>query len=133
MRESLFGLPTPARCVEIAFRQRIELNPQFVGDWTSTGNRFYNTATPDSRDFPQGTIADYKAAVGDTTSTEEQVAYVDPDRTPALYMDHVEGLAPGTSTLQDYVDKLLAQSKDNWDPNYTAGALNTWIREGFGR
>lgn len=109
----------------------MELKPQFVGAWTSSGNRFFNTAEPDSQDFTQGTLADYKAAVGDTTSVDMQVAYTDPDRTPALYMDHVEGLAPGTSTLQDYVDKLLAQSKDNWDPRYMTIALNAWIREGF--
>lgn len=103
-------------------------------EWSSGGNEFYNI-NPSDRDFAIGgayyDLAGWMAQVGDMTSVENQVSYVDPLRTPQLYVDHLEQLPPGTSTFQDFVDIVLGQSMEDWDPRYTAGAINAWIRAGF--
>lgn len=106
-----------------------------LAEFSSNDNRFHSVIPPASKDFEvggsKGNLAHYKAETGDSTSTLKRVSYTDPGRTPQLYVDHVEGLTPGTSTWQDWLDKLYAQRKGSYNQNYKAEALNDWIRAGF--
>ena len=54
--------------------------------------------------------------------------FPDPDRDIAAYMTSIGE----TATLEAFLAEARQQSKANWRPAYTAGAVNAWVREGFG-
>jgi hypothetical protein len=70
----------------------------------------------------------FVAAVGDTTSTFGAVSYPDPNRTIATYHASIGG-AP---SYDAFIAETRNQSKSNWRVQYTADAVNTYIRSGFG-
>lgn len=73
-------------------------------------------------------LPEYLALVGDATSVALQVTYPDPVRTIATYHASIGG-AP---SHEAFIARAVLQSKDNWDPRYTAEAVNEYIRAGFG-
>jgi hypothetical protein len=67
----------------------------------------------------------------DTGSTNRQITYPDPLRDLTSYQKMLTG-NPATTEL-DFIVAARAQSKTNWHPEYTAAAVNDYIRSGFGR
>jgi hypothetical protein len=39
----------------------------------------------------------------------------------------------GDGTWESFIAEVRKQSRYTWRPDYTAGTINTWIRQGFGR
>lgn len=52
----------------------------------------------------------------------------DPQRGIETYMESLGE----TATLEAFLVEARQQSRDDWRPAYTAGAVNGWVREGFG-
>jgi hypothetical protein len=78
----------------------------------------------------EGKDADFKAwtaATGDTGSTEEEVRFQDPTRTVETYNASLGGKA----TFEDFITQVRKQSKATWRKEYTAAAVNAYVREGF--
>jgi hypothetical protein len=59
---------------------------------------------------------------------KQKILYLDPNRTIDTYMASL-GLSGGYDAFMARADQ---QSKDNWDPRFTAAAVNNYIRAGFG-
>jgi len=72
-------------------------------------------------------MTDWLATTGETAATAEQVAFADPDRTIETYAESL-GLQP---TYEAFITQALQQSKYTWRPEFTATAVNTYIRAGF--
>jgi hypothetical protein len=69
------------------------------------------------------------AAIGDNTSTFGAVTdYPDPSRTIATYHASIGGVA----NLAAFMAEARQQSRTNWRSQYTAEAVNVYIRAGFG-
>lgn len=64
---------------------------------------------------------------GDIGSRVEKLDYLDPGRTIETYSASL-GHEP---TLEAFIEEVKKQSKFNWHPEYTAEAVNSYIREGF--
>jgi len=65
----------------------------------------------------------------DTTSVSGAYSFPAPGRTIATYHASVGGAA----SLSAFLTQCRLQSKSNWRTEYTANAVNTYIRAGFGR
>ncbi|PIW64253.1 MAG: hypothetical protein COW12_07060, partial [Candidatus Omnitrophica bacterium CG12_big_fil_rev_8_21_14_0_65_45_16] len=87
-------------------------------------DRMFNSGSYGEMDFNQ-----WVALTGDANSRVEQIIYPDPERTAETY---VQSRSLG-QTLDDFMLLAKQQNKMNWDPRLTAGAINDYIREGFGR
>lgn len=59
----------------------------------------------------------------------DRAKFFDPDRNIATYSKAIGG----AGTFEDFISHAGQQSKDNWRPEYTANAVNDYIREGFCR
>jgi len=57
------------------------------------------------------------------------MSYPDPNRTIGTYNASLGGPA----TLEAFMAQARLQSKDNWRSQYTANAVNDYVRVGFGR
>lgn len=66
-------------------------------------------------------------SVLDQGFSANQVIYKDPNRTIETYMDFL-GIGGG---YDEFMKRALRQSKDTWDPRFTANAVNEYIRDGF--
>ena len=42
------------------------------------------------------------------------------------------GIAPGSDPVDTFMQRAVQQSKANWRPEFTAPAVNNWIRTKFG-
>ena len=60
----------------------------------------------------------------------EQVSFPDPNRTIATYMASL-GFPPAQQNLEAFLAEARKQSRTNWRPEFTAAAVNRYIREGF--
>jgi len=93
---------------------------------TFANNRYYST-TADADWFNQGTYAQWITATGETGSSNAAVTYTDPSRTLRSYNQTLGG----TASTEEFMAEALNQSRQNWRPEYTACAVNNYIREGF--
>ena len=73
-------------------------------------------------------LADWVTRSGETGAQGTAISYPDPDRTVETY--HASLGKP--ATFAAFIDEARKQSKANWRPEYTAAAINDWIRTGFG-
>src|SRR5262249_16416013 len=73
-------------------------------------------------------LAAWKPLVHDTSSVEQSAPFPDPDRSIATYNASIGG-AP---SLDDFMLQARLQSKAYWRDQYTAKAVNDYIRAGFG-
>jgi hypothetical protein len=97
---------------------------------TWSGNR-YDAADPSGAWFslpgnPTATLADWQSAV-EPTASAVRLNYVDPTRSPASY----NGSLGGAATTQALLAGIRAQSKARWQPQYTARAVEDYLRAGF--
>jgi hypothetical protein len=77
------------------------------------------------------TLSQWKASLAppDTTSSAGATAFPDPNRTITTYQASLGG-AP---TIAAFITECRLQSRANWRAQYTANAVNEYIRAGFGR
>jgi hypothetical protein len=97
---------------------------------TWSGNR-YDAADPSGAWFaipgkPAATLADWQAAV-EPTASAVRLNYADPTRSAASY----NGSLGGAPTTQALLAGIRAQSKAKWQPQYTARAVEDYLRAGF--
>ena len=119
--------------VQSSGSERVIEHDDMPTTFVSSNNRFWSQAPPSSfiwLDSSSVDLATWQAQIGDLDSTREQLTYPDPDRSIARYNAEVLG---GPADFEAFMDEARNQSKDNWRPEYTAEAVNRWIREGFGR
>lgn len=74
------------------------------------------------------------AALNPTSGTnrnivDEGIVFIDVAATPEAYTDWRESTSG--STMEDFYAIVRSQRRGNWDVNYMAAAINTWIRSGF--
>lgn len=74
-------------------------------------------------------LASWLALSGETGAAAEIVPFPDPGRTLATYQSALGGVA----TTEGFLAQARLQSRDFWRPEYTAAAVNDYIRAGFGR
>ncbi len=67
--------------------------------------------------------------LGEKPDTRTSVRYADPGRTLADYNQHITG----KKSAADFMNVILKRPLQTWDERYTAGAINDFIRDGFGR
>ncbi len=99
---------------------------------SSSLNRFHSIADLDHWFLDESnplSLSSWKINIADTSSTSFLPNYSDPNRTVITYNASIGGQA----TYSDFILNLLEQSKATWDPRYTAGAINNYIRAGFDR
>jgi hypothetical protein len=106
--------------------------PNFLSQIHSSNNHWYRASGDANQVFQLGgngmSFGAFNSALGDSTSTWGAVAYPDPNRTIGTYHASIGG-AP---SLQAFMAEARNQSKTNWRIPYTADAVNTYIRAGFG-
>ena len=94
-------------------------------------DNLYYTDIEQGEWFKIGSIAydlnSWLAQVNDTSSRAEEIPYRDPNRTIESY--HVSLGKEGT--LDAFVAEARKQSRFNWRPEYSAAAVNNYIRAGF--
>ena len=96
-------------------------------------NNTYSSERPAEEWFQldgQGTSFDgWTRRTGEQGSAAKDVQPPDPVRTIENYMAHL-GLEP---TLDAFIEEARKQSRGNWRSQFTAAAVNDWVRQGFGR
>jgi hypothetical protein len=75
------------------------------------------------------TYDEWLGLCGESGSSNEQVTFADPNRNVATYHESIGG----EPTFQAFIDEARKQSKYNWRVEYTAAAVNDYIRAGFQR
>jgi hypothetical protein len=102
-----------------------------VNSITSAGNTFHDLNAAPNAWMAAGanlSLDQWKSLVHDTTSVGQLASFPDPNRTIATYHASIGG-AP---TLEAFMTEARKQSKNNWRVQYTAEAVNDYIRDGFG-
>ena len=65
---------------------------------------------------------------GETGAAMRKIDYPDPERNIQKYMQHL-GMEP---TREAFLAAIRAQSRRHWRKEFTAAAINDWMRAGFG-
>jgi hypothetical protein len=127
--------PTRGRCrfVDNELQQPCDavlvahVNPR---SWTFSGNRYFTQRAAGAR-FKRGESAfgfeEWGALSGEGTAGEGRVEYADPGRTVGMYAATL-GLE---ETTLSFLKAAREQSRENWRAEYTAEAVNRYMREGF--
>jgi len=92
-------------------------------------NRYFSIAPSHDWFNPGGTIAGWLEISSETGANESQVSYPDAGRNVKTY----SATLGGSASTEDFMEKLLKQSRFNWRTEYTAISVNNYIREGFGK
>jgi hypothetical protein len=94
-------------------------------------NRFFSALTPSSgwSQLAQTnhTIDYWKTQVGDTTSTDGPVTYIN----PAASVGGYNGTLGGSTSLAAFLTEARKQSYVNWRPEYMAVRVNRYVRDSF--
>ncbi len=73
------------------------------------------------------TYEEWISSSGETGTVNEKIDFTDPNRTVESYYSSLGG----NGTFEGFIGEARQQSKNTWDPAYTASAVNDYIREGF--
>jgi len=73
-------------------------------------------------------IDTWRPVSGDTNSTIGKDSFLEPKRTFETYLSSI-GLA---QSIDDFMEQAVNQSKDNWNPDFTAQAVLAYIRQAYG-
>ncbi len=95
-----------------------------------SNNVYWSTQPADKWFQLDGQPADFATWVrrsGETGSARQTVPVPQPVPTIESYMAHL-GLKP---TLEAFVAEVRKQSRTNWRPQFTAAAVNNWVRKAF--
>ena len=94
-----------------------------------SGNRYFSTSsTPFEYADAHHDYSSWISYSGETGSSLTQVSFPHPERSISTYMSSLGG----TPSLDGFLTQARAQSKWNWRDEYSAQAVNEYIREGFG-
>ena len=99
------------------------------GSWQFSGNCYFSDKAEDVQFRLAGvsqSLTQWQSATGDT-STVSQFEFPDASRDIAGYQAHLGG----TATIEAFINACRSQNRYNWDPRYTADAVNDWIKAGF--
>jgi hypothetical protein len=102
-----------------------------LNNYLFSNNTYFSGRTQDEWFLNAGTrtgFAGWQSAAGETGSEAKQISYSDPTRTVETYHASLGKEA----TLAAFIAEARKQSKFNWRTEYTAAAVNEWIRAGFG-
>jgi hypothetical protein len=105
--------------------------PGSVAGFSSRDNCFYSTAPATAWMLHCGqpmSVADWKAAVADSTSVAAQATYPHPERTIADY-DRSTG---GSGSLASFLARARQQSRSNWDTHLVGSNTAAQFRANFG-
>lgn len=104
-----------------------------IGMFSISSNTYWSGNPTNSWFFPGGSFSNWASQVGDSGSVVEQVDFPDANRTIKTYMESL-GYSPSNldHAIDMFVEESLKQSRFNWRPEFTAAAVNAYIREGFG-
>lgn len=97
----------------------------------SGANRYHSAAQPNRRFRVGGNLTDlagWIAASGDAGASDAPIDFPAPQRDLEGYVAHL-GLGSG---FDAFLAAVHGQSRANWNPALTAGAINDWLRGGFG-
>jgi hypothetical protein len=101
---------------DITYRSNTYYSPLAAGSWFDV-------------DGVNRNLAGWQSLYGETNPQTGPVSFPDPSRNIVSYQASIGA----TATFNAFIAGARAQSKDNWDPRYTAAAVNSYIRAGFGR
>jgi hypothetical protein len=143
----IFGMKTNGSLVtfidtlaSVVFRDNAVQSQNIAARLVTTGgfsglsfsSNSYFSARPAAEWFRAGgtnaDLAGWVTRSGETGAQGNAISYPDPDRTVESY--HASLGKP--ATFSSFIDEARKQSKANWRPEYTAAAINDWIRAGFG-
>ena len=99
-----------------------------LGSITYRNGRYFTTGS--SWFYAGGSNRDFNGWLGfshETGARAENVQFVDPNRDVATYQASLGKQA----SLEAFIAEARKQSKTNWRPEYTAAAVNNYIRQGF--
>ncbi len=101
------------------------------GGVTFRGNTYWSGAEPD-RWFRVGdeslSFDEWVRRSGERAARRRKVEFADPDRSIETYMNWLGG----EPTIAAFIAVARRQSRRTWRPEFTAPAVNRWIRAGFG-
>ncbi len=84
------------------------------GQWFEINKTFYDIDT-------------WKVQSQETKCVAGNQKFADPDRHIETYMKHLGK----TASFEQFISMVREQCKSNWRVEYTAPAINSWIKEGF--
>jgi len=90
-------------------------------------NTYFTSNDADDWFEPGGTYGAWRNQSGETGSQARRVSYPSPERTIETYMASL-GRTP---TLEAFLAQARLQSRRNWRSEFTAAAVNEYIRDGF--
>lgn len=91
-------------------------------------NRYFSaSSTPFEYEDAHHDFSAWVSHSGETGSSLTQVAFPHPERDISTYMSSLGG----TPSLDGFLTQARAQSRWNWRDEYSAQAVNEYIREGF--
>ena len=96
----------------------------------SVNNRFFKALGPNTwiaNGLTAITLNAYKLLINDTTSTSQQINYLDPNRSLGSYHGTIGGIA----TDEAFYAALRQQSKATWNPQLETTAVNSYLQAGF--
>ena len=74
-------------------------------------------------------LASWRTAVGDTTSTAQAFAFSEPTATIGTYNSTAAPV--GAATLEAFLQAARQQSKANWEPKYSGTAAVQFFQAAF--
>jgi hypothetical protein len=93
-----------------------------------SGNRYFSTnSAPFEYADAHHDFSAWTSHAGETGSFLTQVAFPHPERDISTYMSSLDG----TPSLDGFLTQARLQSKWNWRDEYSAQAVNEYIRAGF--
>jgi len=107
----------------------ISITSIIVPHTTLIGNKYYSTDSMSDWFTPGGDFDSWVEATDETGAETGEITYPDPNRTIDSYYSSIGG----TSSTTEFINRTLNQARHYWSPQYTAGAANNYIREGFDR
>lgn len=112
------------------------INGSNAAGFTLTNNSYFSAEDINSSLWSKGwfgggntiSMDEWITRTGETNMNTTPVSFPDPNRKIEGYMSSIGG----TATYEAFINEAKQQSKYNWRPEYTAAAVNDWVRAGFG-
>jgi hypothetical protein len=93
-----------------------------------SNNRYFTSNAQPNQFNYHNTFSEWMNWAHDNGTQWGPGAYPDASRTIATYMQSVGG----TPSLEAFMERARVQERGHWAGQYTAGAVNAYIRAGFG-
>lgn len=124
--DNTFQQPTSGYLIQLPTN-----SPTPGGQWAR--NRYYSASSPENQWFTRGVVEGFNFAswvqrTNEAGASTQPAQFPHPERNISGYMASL-GQQP---TLEKFLEEARKQTRTNWRSEYTAAAVNRWIREGFG-